>query len=142
MLKRMKSVLKYLGASAVILLLAGSLAENALQYGQIKALKSDPAYTASKETASLIAAVGRLMVLPDETPTIATVDDMDKLKGQAFFANAKKGDKVLIFTNAKKAVLYDPVADKIVESAPLSAASAPASDDSTKTDTSQKDTSQ
>lgn len=118
-------LLKYLGASAVVLLLVGSLTENVLLYKQVKTLKSDPAYMASKETDTVIAAVGRLMVLPDETPTIATVDDPDKLKGQPFFENAKKGDKVLIFSKAKRAVLYDPVADKIVESAPLTGTEAP-----------------
>jgi hypothetical protein len=72
------------------------------------------------EVKSLIEKVSRLLVVPtDETPTVATVSDPDALKGQAFFADAKKGDKVLIYSNAKKAVLYDPVLDKIVTVAPL-----------------------
>lgn len=72
------------------------------------------------EVRSLIEKVGRLVVLPnDETPTIATVSDPDALKNQAFFANAKKGDKVLIYSNAKKAILYDPTIDKIITIAPL-----------------------
>jgi hypothetical protein len=33
--------------------------------------------------------------------------------------DAKKGDKVLIYTNAKKAILYDPELNKIVNVAPL-----------------------
>jgi hypothetical protein len=67
------------------------------------------------------------MVLPaDETPTIATVSDPEKLKDQPFFANAKKGDKVLIFSNSAKAILYSPTEDKIVEVAPInSSAGAP-----------------
>lgn len=69
---------------------------------------------------SLVQKVGRLVVLPtDETPTIATVSDPTVLKDQSFFADAKKGDKVLIYSNAKKAILYDPVLDKIVTIAPL-----------------------
>ena len=31
----------------------------------------------------------------------------------------QKGDKVLIYSNAKKAYLYDPVSDKIINIAPL-----------------------
>ena len=54
-----------------------------------------------------------------ETPTIATVSDPEALKNQAFFVDAKKGYKVLIYSNAKKAFLYDPSADKIVNIAPL-----------------------
>ena len=44
----------------------------------------------------------------------------DLLKNQAFFANAQKGDIVLIYANAKKAILYDPVGNKIVDTAPIS----------------------
>jgi hypothetical protein len=67
-----------------------------------------------------ISQVGRLMVLPtDETPTMATVSDPEKLKDQPFFANAKTGDKVLIYSNARKAILYSPTQDKIIEVAPV-----------------------
>lgn len=72
------------------------------------------------EAESLYNKVGNHFVLPEgELPTIATVTDPEKLKGQAFFIKAKAGDKVLIFTNAKEAILYDPVIDKVVTVAPL-----------------------
>ena len=61
-----------------------------------------------------------MIVLPeDEIPTVATVSDPEKLKEQPFFSDAKKGDKVLIYANAKKAILYDPMANKIVTVAPI-----------------------
>lgn len=73
------------------------------------------------ETRALVKKVGSLVVLPEEEiPTIATVSDPDALKGQAFFDGAKKGYKVLIYTNAKKAVLFDPFIEKVVNIAPLS----------------------
>lgn len=73
------------------------------------------------ETKALMRKVGNLVVLPeDETPTIATVSDPAALKDQAFFIGAKKGDKVLIYSTAKKAILYDPVINKVVNIAPLS----------------------
>ena len=72
------------------------------------------------EVQKIVVRVGRLIVLPSgEQPTIATVTDPDKLRDQAFFANAKIGDRVLIYANARKAILYNPDADKIVEVAPL-----------------------
>lgn len=72
------------------------------------------------EAKSLAVKVGKLIVLPtDEIPTIATVSDPEALKSQSFFADAKKGDKVLIYTNAKKAILYSPELNKIVTVAPL-----------------------
>ena len=90
-------------------------------------LKADPQAAADQEVGKIVAEVGKLMALPDERPTVATVTDPAQLKGQAFFANAKTGDKVIIFTGARKAILYDPVARKILEVAPLNAGPADAS---------------
>lgn len=89
-------------------------------YMSLASLRSDPQVSAGKETETLIAAIGKLIELPEnETPTIATVTDPELLRDQPFFANAVKGDKVLIYTNAKKAILYDPVNHKLREVGPL-----------------------
>lgn len=83
-------------------------------------LKQNPVKGVDKQTKDLIARVSKLVVLPqDEIPTIATVNEPEKLKDQPFFANAKKGYKALIYTNAKKAILYDPFENKIIEIAPI-----------------------
>lgn len=72
------------------------------------------------EISNIVEKVGEHMFLPlGENPTIATVSDPKALQGQSFFENAKTGDKVLIYANAKKAILYDPVADKIITIAPV-----------------------
>jgi len=87
---------------------------------QAKEFKENPQNAAQKEVRDVVSRVGKLLVLPEgETPTVATVTDPDQLKDQPFFARAKTGDKVLIYANAKRAILYDPVADKIIEVAPL-----------------------
>ncbi len=68
------------------------------------------------ETDKLISDIGKIMILPsDEKPTIATVTDLEKVKDQAFFKNAKNGDKVLIYTNAKKVILFRPSENRIIE---------------------------
>ena len=78
----------------------------------------------NKEVKTLTQRVGEHIFLPEgEVPTIATVSDPEALRGQTFFIDAKKGDKVLIFPNAKKAILYDPIADKIITIAPLNTGS-------------------
>ena len=64
--------------------------------------------------------VSKLVILPpDEQPTIATVADLDKLKDQPFFAKAEVGDKVLVYTKGKKAILYRLSTNQIIELAPL-----------------------
>jgi|SRR3989338_1229129 len=89
-------------------------------YLQNVQLKKNPQAIAQQEVKSLIDKVSRLMVLPEgETPTIATVSEPEKLKDQPFFSKAQKGDKVLIYTNAKKAILYSPSTNKIVDVAPI-----------------------
>jgi hypothetical protein len=69
-----------------------------------------------KEEEELIGRVGELISLPeDEKPSVATVTDEEKLGDQIFFKNAKEGDKVLIYTNARKVILYRPSEDRVVE---------------------------
>jgi hypothetical protein len=72
------------------------------------------------ELEELIEKVGMLIKLPsDETPTIATVSDLEQLKDQPFFAKAKVGDKVLMYPKSQKAYLYDVENNKILEVAPI-----------------------
>ena len=67
----------------------------------------------------ILEAVAKIMVLPtDQTPTIATVTKVEKLRlTQPFFNAAENGDKLLIFTD--KAVLYRPDENKIVAIGPV-----------------------
>ena len=118
------------------LLFAVSLAGNAYLGRQVYMLSQDPQRMAQQEMITIVGEVGKLMVLPEgETPTIATVTDPEKLTGQAFFANASSGDKVLLYTNAKKAILYSPSQNKILEVAPINLGNTAVSDDAVDTGT-------
>lgn len=77
--------------------------------------------TNDKEEAKILASrIGKLIYLPEnEEPTVVTVVEPEKVRDQQFFAKAKKGDKVLVYNQAKKAILYDPVANKIIEVGPV-----------------------
>jgi len=89
-------------------------------YGQTQKMKENPEVNAQKEAEMLVAEVGKLIALPEgETPTIATVSDPERLKDQAFFAQAKVGSKVLVYSEARKAYLYDPIEKKLLEVAPI-----------------------
>jgi hypothetical protein len=76
--------------------------------------------TPKKTLPEILAKVSMLIVLPqDEEPTMATVSNPEKLKDQAFFANASSGDIVLIYSKTGKAILYNPEQNKIVEVSPI-----------------------
>jgi hypothetical protein len=69
----------------------------------------------STEVKNAVDKVSKLMYLPeDEVPTVATIKNLDSLKNQPFYQNAKVGDMVLFYSKAKKAILYDPNSNKIV----------------------------
>ncbi|MDQ5902197.1 MAG: hypothetical protein QG606_413 [Patescibacteria group bacterium] len=80
------------------------------------------AQTPSAELASLLVSISEHLELPlGETPTLATVTDREKLSGQDFFASSQNGDKVLLYQEAKKAILYRPSTGKIVNVAAINA---------------------
>lgn len=104
------------------------------QYKKTQALLQNPTQAATLESQKLIDEIGTLIELPrDQNPTIATVSDITKLSEQPFFANAKNGDKVLIYTQAKKAILYRPSENKIIEVAPVNLGSSSSASLSTPT---------
>lgn len=83
-------------------------------------LKSNTDLLALKEKNDLLEHLNKIAELPqNEEPTIATVTDAFRLRGQKFFAQAENGDKVIIYTKAQRAILYRPATGKIVENAPV-----------------------
>ena len=79
------------------------------------------------DTQSTIDKVRKLMQLPNEQPTMATITDATKLTGKPFFANAKNGDKVLIFQSIKKAILYRESTNQIIDVGSVNVEATPSS---------------
>ena len=87
---------------------------------EIDQLKKDPQSVAKEEVKALTDQVSKLVVLPEgEDPIVATVTDKDKLKDQPVFAKAENGDKILIYSNAKKAYIFRPSKNVIVDVLPV-----------------------
>lgn len=103
------------GIALVGLVLAGYF------YYELRKARQSPENQSQKEIKSVVSKVSKLVILPEnETPTLATVSDPSVLSGQAFFSNAQVGDKVLIYAESKRAILYNPKLNRVVETAPLS----------------------
>jgi len=69
--------------------------------------------------------VKKIILAPTETPTVATVTDVTKLSGQAFFKDALDGDKVLVYAKAKVAILYRPSKHMIINVGPVAVTTTP-----------------
>lgn len=77
---------------------------------------ADSNVATQREIRSLTMRIGRSMELPQgEQPALATVTDKGKLKGQEFFSRAQNGDKLLIYPKARKAILWRPLTEKIID---------------------------
>lgn len=104
----------------LIIITIASLAYAGYSGYQLKKIK-DPVFQQKlldQETKKITNAVGKLIQLPEGTPQIATVSDVETLKkSQPFFENAQNGDQVLVFT--KEAILYRPSNNKIINVAPV-----------------------
>lgn len=96
-----------------------SLAVAIIQSNKVKALQNagvNQAVQNAADVQKIVSDVSKHIVLPDnETPTMAMVSDLSKLKGQQFFERTELGDVVLIYGTSRRAVLWRPSAQKIIE---------------------------
>lgn len=114
-----KPLIVGIGLILLIIALAPSLYFYS-KYQEVQKVIKDPAQLTKAENKALIEKVGKIIVLPEnEEPEIRSVTNKDEVKDQAFFQGAENGDKVLIYSNAKKAFLYRPSQNKIINVAPI-----------------------
>lgn len=118
--KSSKPKLIYL-LTAIILLLFGALGFYVYKDHFAPQNKTDnKEQSVQKEIDFLIEKIGKHIILPvGEEPVLATVSDVEKVRNKAFFQQAKNGDKVLIYTKARKAILYRLSTDRIIEVGPV-----------------------
>lgn len=73
------------------------------------------------DTVQVIKNIQKLIVLPaNENPTIVQIENVDDLKReQPFYRDAKNGDWVAVYLQAKKAVIYDATNNILVNVGPI-----------------------
>lgn len=104
----------------VLLILVGISYYFYSQYRKTQLLLKKESTIAKDEAKYLLSMIEKLIDLPqDEAPTIATVTDKSVLPKQPFYTKAENGDKILLYEKAKRAILYRPRLNKIIEVAPL-----------------------
>lgn len=100
---------------ALLLLLMAGAGGAWYWYTQVVSQLPNQEAESMDEAAALVAEVGQLIELPNEVPQVATVTDKDKLEPQPFFQKAENGDKILIFVESKRAILYRPSQHKVID---------------------------
>lgn len=107
--------------SITILVLLSVLVGGAIFY--YKSYTKTDAYKKKQEEKELVktvSAVGAVLLLPSGRPAMFTIADADALSAQqAFFRGAINGDRLLIYKEAGKAILYSPVRHLIVNVGPI-----------------------
>ena len=89
------------------------------QYQRQQDLLLNPNKAAAEDSQNTLDHVKRLMSLPQGSPLIYTVIDKKQIATQPFFKNVENGDKVLMFVQDKKAIIYRPSTDKIIDVGPI-----------------------
>lgn len=101
-------------AVVIILIILGA----GLWYWMSRPEEGSPEAVA-REVEQTVAEVSRVMVLPDETPTVGTVTDPAVFAGQEFFKGVEEGDKILVYPTRGMVILYSMSLGKILGVSPL-----------------------
>lgn len=125
--KAKKSIFGRIILVVVLALLAGGFAWSFKGYVEMKKKVADMSSpTAQKDAAkkdmqALLDKVSKLIVLPiGEEPTVATITDVEALKAeQQFYRDAQNGNKVLVYMQEKKAIIYDEQKNILVNVGPI-----------------------
>lgn len=112
-------MLKFTFKRLVWLILIVAVLIGVYRLGQSKPEPINPNAASEKEVKELVQKVGKFMDLPDELPGIANVVDKSKISNEPFFAKAQDGDKLLVFVQSRKIILYRPSTNKVIESTTL-----------------------
>lgn len=103
----------------IVLVLVG-LAGSGYMFMQNKKLKDDvkTAQNSNSEDQDqdVINKVSALVVLPDEKPAVAKVEDKDKFnKDKPLMNKAENGDMVLLYSQAKRMIIYRQSENRVVD---------------------------
>lgn len=124
-----KSLRKKIIVAGIIIVLIAGASFYWKTYTSTDAYKQANKEKINKE---MIVKVSKLMMAPEEVPTVFEVSNADTLKGnQAFFKDVSNGDYLLVYSTAAKAVIYSPSKNIIVNVGPLSYGQQPAPQNTT-----------
>ncbi len=95
------------------------------ELGRYVVYQENPELAGQQLATDTLNKVGQLIQLPaDETPTMATIKNAASIKQtQPFLADAEDGDILIVYSNAKIAILYRPSENKLIAVGPVTSVS-------------------
>jgi len=113
------SILKYMLSGLVVIAVVGALfAAGIISTGTTSTTIPDKgtSESAAEETEATLEMLGKHILLPEnEKPVVATIKDVSELKSNsAFYKNASNGDKLIVFSKTKKAIIFSTDKDIII----------------------------
>jgi hypothetical protein len=87
--------------------------------GQFFATQSNSKTADDATRQRILGKVENLYMLPEGTPTVALVQNKDQLSGQTFYDKVENGDYLVIYDQAKLALVYREAVNKLVNVAPI-----------------------
>lgn len=71
------------------------------------------------EEQAVVDKIYKLLRLPNETPIFMTVYNEKDFQNNDLFRVVKTGDKILVYLNAKQAIIYRPSTNQVIEVLPV-----------------------
>jgi len=101
-----------------VLIIVGLVGSTSYLYVENKDLKEQSTLTTEQKNARLIEEINEVFDLPDETPVVAIVSDVDQFAQEyPTFDNAQNGDYLLFFRKARLNVLYRQSEKRVLQTA-------------------------
>ena len=92
----------------------------AFEGGRWSVYQANPNLSQAEQASEILARVGKLIQLPNEQPTMATINDAASAKkAQPFLTGTENGDVLIVFPNAAEALLYRPSTNKLIAVGPV-----------------------
>lgn len=112
---------------SLLVLALGAFAWSFFNYQSVKKeveVLKDPSLAQrlnEEQTQELLKKVGKILVLPQEkNPVVAIINDVELLaSNQDFYKDAHDGDKLIIYQNSRKAIIFDEDNNRVVNVGPV-----------------------
>lgn len=115
----MKNTWKIIITATLILVSIAGAGASYYWYTQYQKIATTPQAGSADEVKALVKKLSMYMELPEESPSVITITDREKLQNQEFFKKAKNGDKIIVYEKTRRIILYRPSNSRIIDVAPL-----------------------